>query len=83
MSQVKESVDTTSIDFTNAEIQSSWAIYEGTERSIKRTFGLTHAQRPIFQRFFEGDDSDIVSVSADTITIPDHYFVTGEKLKYS
>ena len=83
LSQVKESVDTTSIDFTNAEIQSSWAIYEGTERSIKRTFGLTHAQRPIFQRFFEGDDSDIVSVSADTITIPDHYFVTGEKLKYS
>ena len=29
------------------------------------------------------DDANIVSVSADTITIPNHFFVTGEKITYS
>jgi len=83
LSLVKDGIDASSIDFTNAEILSSYGTYKGTHADIKRTFGLLHNQRPIFQRFVDGSDSSIVSVSADTIVIPEHYFVTGEQLKYS
>jgi len=83
LSLVKDDVDTTSIDLENASINSKYGEYRGTETDIKRTFGLLHNERPIFQRFVDGSDSSIVSISADTITIPDHYFVTGEKLSYS
>jgi hypothetical protein len=83
LSIVKDSIDATSIDLNSGVIRSAYAEYRGTETDIKRTFGLLHNQLPIFQRFVDGSDSDVVSVSADTITIPDHYFVTGEKLTYS
>ena len=83
LSVVKDSVDTTIIDLNSASINSKYGIYKGTETDIKREFGLLHNEEPIFQRFVNGSDSDIVSVSDDTITIPDHYFVTGEKLSYS
>ena len=87
LSLVKSTVDTDSIGLdypdNNAAIESGYATYEGTERDIKRQFGLLHNTKPIFQRFVDGSDSDIVSVSDNTISIPDHYFVTGEKLSYS
>ena len=83
LSLVKTGVDATQIDFTNAQINSSYGTYEGTERSIKRTFDLTHDSLPIFQRFVDGSDTDIVSVASNTITVPDHFFVTGEEVSYS
>ena len=83
LSLVKSSINNSSIDFNNAVINSSYGEYYGTESDIKRTFGLLHNERPIFQRFVDASDTSLVSVSADTVTIPDHYFVTGEKLEYS
>jgi hypothetical protein len=60
-----------------------YGTYEGTEVSVKRSFDLTHNQNPIFLRYFDGSDSDIVNIVTDTIRIPDHFFVTGEEVKYS
>ena len=57
-----------------------YGLYEGTENSLKKAFMLTHNNERIFERSFEGDNSDIVDVSNNTITIPNHFFVTGEKL---
>ena len=79
----KVSIDNDSIDFTNAEILSGFGLYEGTEKSVKRSFDLTHRQNPIFLRNFDGSDSQIVSTGSNTITIPDHFFVTGEEVRYS
>lgn len=83
LSLEKENISKNSIDLNNAEITSGFGIYEGTERSIRRSFDLTHNQNPIFLRYFNGNNSDIVDINADTITIPDHYFVSGEKVTYS
>jgi hypothetical protein len=83
LSLVKDSIDTTAIDMESGVIRSTFAEYRGTETDIKRQFGLLHNERPIFQRYVDASDSTLVSVSADTITIPDHYFVTGEELTYS
>ena len=57
--------------------------YTGTDRDIKRAFNLTHNNFEIFQRSFEGNSSSIVSVDANTISIPNHFFVSGEKIKYA
>ena len=83
LSLVKTGVPDTEIDLGNAFFRSYYGEYRGTETDIKRGFGLTHNNLPIFQRFVDGSDSSIVSISANTVTVPDHYFVTGEKLKYS
>ncbi len=37
----------------------------------------------IFRRVIDGSDTSTVITTADTVTIPNHFFVTGEKLQYS
>ena len=70
------------ITFTNATITSGLEEYFGTERDIKRAFNLTHDNKNIFERYFLANDANIVSVANNTITIPDHFFVTGEEITY-
>ena len=86
LSLVKSTVDTDSIGLdypdNNAAIESGYATYEGTERDIKRQFGLLHNTKPIFQRFVDGSDSDIVSVSDNTISIPKVNPVRNGFIKY-
>ena len=36
-----------------------------------------------FERIFVGNDSNIVNVTNNTITIPNHFYVTGEKIEYT
>jgi len=68
--------------FDNALIQSESGTYEGTHSDIKRAFNLTHNNYPIFEREFDGSDTEIISILDNTIKLPNHYFVTGEKLTY-
>jgi hypothetical protein len=71
------------INFLNASIQTTYALYEGTEVDIKRAFNLTHKNNPIFERYFVGSASTIVNTTSNTISLPNHFFVTGEQVKYS
>jgi len=71
------------IDFNNAFIQSEYATYYGTQSRIKKDFDLTYQTYPIFKRNFFGNQPEIVDVSADTVSIPNHFFVTGEELIYN
>ena len=70
------------IDFNNSSIQVRSSDYTGTDRDIKRAFNLTHNQDTIFERSFEGNDSTIVDIDNDTIELPNHFFVSGEKINY-
>jgi len=70
------------IEFANGSIETVYGLYEGTENSIKRSFPLTHRGNDIFNKDFIGNDSTIVSTINDTIRLPNHFFVTGEKVKY-
>jgi len=70
------------ISLNNAAVDGGHALYEGTAISSKKNFGLTHRQRPIFERYFEGTSTDIVDLTNDRLKIPEHFFVTGEKLYY-
>ena len=60
----------------------TYARYEGTENAVKKQFNLEHRSDSVFEKYFVGNDSDIVSVDADTIRIPNHFFVTGEAIRY-
>jgi len=72
----------TEIDFTNGLIQTQPGTYTGTESDVMRAFGLTHNNDEIFERYFTGNDSNVVNLTENTITIPNHFYVTGEKIEY-
>lgn len=70
------------ISFNNATIRTGFGNYEGTEKAIRRAFDLRHKNDPIFVKEFVGSASSIVSVSNNTIRLPNHFFVTGESVRY-
>ena len=70
------------ISFTNSEIQTDNAVYNATEFDKKRSFNLTHKNDKIFERYFEGDNSNVVSIASSTISIKNHFFVSGELIRY-
>ena len=70
------------IDFGNASIENSDSIYTGTQNSVKRQFNLQHKSLDVFRRIVDGSSTASVDISNNTITIPDHFFVTGEEIVY-
>lgn len=71
------------VEYHDKTVTTDYGYYFGTEKDIKRSFDLTHKNYPIFRRVFNGGNSSIVSIATSTITIPNHFFVTGEKINYS
>ena len=78
-----ESSASTSIDLNNASITSGYGFYQGTFIDVKRAFPLNYRQKPIFLRNFNGSSTSVIDIDENTITIPDHFFVTGEEVVYS
>ena len=71
------------ISLENGAIESGFGNYEGTESSVKKSFPLNHKTDTIFTKAFLGADSSIVDVDNNTISLPNHFFVTGEQLTYA
>ena len=71
------------IDIDNVQVTTDHRDYQGTLLDVKTQFELTHGGDNIFRRVFEGNNSSIVNVSNNTITLPNHFFVSGEQVKYS
>ena len=71
-----------SVDLDQANISTLYGDYRGTENDIKRSFDLFYKGDPIFQRKINSEDSSIVDFSENVIVIPNHFFVTGEKIIY-
>jgi len=70
------------ISFNNGTIETFFSNYTGTERDIKRSFDLKYKSDPIFERYFNGGSSSVVDLTDNTISIPNHFFVTGESVVY-
>jgi hypothetical protein len=71
-----------SVDLLISSLNSRFGTYTGTENDVKRDFPLTHRTHPIFRRVFDGSDTDIVNVENNSISVPYHFFVTGEEVTY-
>jgi len=77
------SLESDEISLLNGSINYNYGSYTGTDNDIKKEFDLTHKNIPIFQRYFDGSDSDIINLDNNTIRIPNHFYVTGEEIDYS
>ena len=71
------------IDLKNSNIVTSVNRFGfGDENNNRTNFNLTHKKIPIFERAFSGSSASIVNLSENSIYIPNHFFVTGEKILY-
>lgn len=73
----------TKIDLKNANIVTSVSRFGyGDENNNRTNFNLTHRNIPIFERIFNGSSSSNVNLQENYIYLPNHFFVTGEKVLY-
>jgi hypothetical protein len=49
----------------------------------RKSFPLKHNTYPIFYKIFNAESQDVVGISSDKIFIENHFFKTGEPLKYN
>ena len=71
------------IDHNNVVIKSNIDRYTGTKLDLVTQFDLHHKGNEIFRRVFDGSSSSVVSTTSNSIAIPNHFFVSGEKVVYS
>jgi hypothetical protein len=57
--------------------------YNSQTETFRYSFNLTHNGFPLFNKYFDGSDTTITNIAADIITIPNHFFITGEPLYYN
>jgi len=69
----------TTLNLENSAISSGLAIFGSAD---KTRFDLKYKGDFIFEKLFRADFSSVVNLSKDSITIPNHFFVTGEKVQY-
>lgn len=67
------------LDLQNSAITSGNAIFGSAD---KTSFDLKYQGDFIFEKLFRGDLPTKVNLEKDSIRIPNHFFVTGEKVKY-
>jgi len=77
-----------SLDLDNTEWYSKFGRYVGTKLDLQTAFNLKHDEKQIFRRIFDGSSDagtggNGINLTNNTVDIPDHYFVTGEKVNYS
>ena len=70
-------------DLDNNILFSNHDTYTGTKLDTRKASSLRADGLPIFERTFLGNSASVVNLTNNSILIPDHYFVTGEKLVYS
>ena len=72
------------INFENSELTTGVSRFGyGSEENFRTNFELTHQGIPIFTRKINSENELIVDLEDDTLYIPNHFYVTGEKISYS
>ena len=71
------------IELNSGSVRSTWDVYGGTFYDKKTEFDIEHNGNPVFRKNFDGSSTDIINLTNNTISLPNHYFVTGEEVNYS
>ena len=79
---VGDNSKTADIELQSASIQTKFDVYEGTFFGSKTGFPILNETNQIFKKDFDGSSTDIVNITNNTISIPNHFFVTGEEVEY-
>ena len=80
-SETADDVDTI-LDFNNGLITDDRDEYVGTFNAVKTDFDLTHEGQDIFEFWFDGGNTDVIDTSNNSIKLPNHFFISGERVKY-
>jgi hypothetical protein len=83
MEYLTENERPSNINLNNLQINSGQGSYTGTLLDTVTAFGLKHKGDEIFTRGFDGGDASIVSTTTNTVSIANHFFVTGEEVVYT
>lgn len=70
------------VSLNDSSIESVDGAYTGTEADVLRSFGLFHGGDQIFVQNFNASNPLIVRSIEDLVIIPNHFFTSGEKLRY-
>ena len=73
-------VDLNQIDYNDGFFRTYSGSYQGTLTNIKKSFNLTHNGDQIFERQFDGVTG--VNTLSSVVISPNHFFQTGEAVKY-
>ena len=71
------------ISLINGSLEYDYSVYIGTNSDIKKEFELKHKNIPIFERYFDSSNPNIIKIDSNIFTIPYNYYVTGEEIIYS
>ena len=79
----ESSSDPKLIELNSGSVRSTWDVYGGTFYDKKTEFEIAHSGNPIFKKDFDGTSTTIVDLTNNTISLPNHYFVSGEEVEYT
>ena len=67
----------------HTQVINSFIQYKGSKLEQNAQFNMNKDDLGIFIRNFRGNDSDVVGVGTNTVTIPFHLFETGDRVIYN
>ena len=77
-------ISTNRLQYVSGEFSTLYGDYTGTENDVKRSFELRHQGDLIFERTFDASALNTsVSTDENVLILPNHFFVTGELVKYT
>ncbi len=71
------------IDLNDGYLRAQTGNYFGTKSSVRTSFGLNHNGDPIFVRQFDGASTTGVNTTTSQISLPNHFYQSGEAVKYT
>ena len=71
------------IDLNDGYLRAQTGNYFGTKSSVRTSFGLNHNGDPIFVRQFDGASTTGVNTTTNQISLPNHFYQSGEAVKYT
>ena len=71
------------LNLNNFLYRSGYGFYKGTFIDLKRAFELRNKGNTIFEQKLNSENTDTIQISNNIIKIPNHFFVTGERLDYT
>ena len=73
----------TDISLGNLHLHTDEGTYTGTQLDLMTAFGIKHKGDQIFLRGFDGSDPSVVDTTENSVSISNHFFVTGEEVVYT
>ena len=80
---VESSSDPQLIELNSGSVRSTWDVYGGTFYDKRTEFDIAHDNNPIFRKNFDGTSTSVVDLTNNTISLPNHFFVSGEEVEYT